>query len=128
MSDKKIKLGEEIVTLPTNATLKLYAELKNIIGKGQITPSNIITMVLNLMQVVEQYENLKGKQKKAAIIDVLNQVIDEQVHTEQYALELKSLVHLILPTVIDAMISIDKKEVEIKVKNGCKKLISCLSL
>jgi len=128
MSDKEIKLGEEIVTLPTNATLKLYAELKNIIGKGQITRSNIITMVLSLMQVVEQYENLKGKQKKAAIIDVLNQLIDEQVPMEQEALELKSLVHLTLPTVIDAMVSIDKKEVEIKVKNGCKKLISCLGL
>lgn len=128
MSDKKIKLGEEIVTLPTNATLKLYAELKNIIGKGEITSSNIITLVLNLMQVVEQYENLKGKQKKAAIIDVLNQLIDEKVLMEQETLKLKSLVHLTLPTVIDAMISIDKKEVEIKVKNGCKKLISCLGL
>ena len=128
MPNKKIKIGEEIVTLPTNATLTLYLELKNIIGKGQINRSNIITMVLSLMQVVEQYENLKGKQKKAAIIDVLNQLIDEQVPMEQEALELKSLVHLTLPTVIDAMVSIDKKEVEIKVKNSCKKLISCLGL
>jgi hypothetical protein len=128
MPNKQIKIGEEIVTLPTNTIFTLYIELKNIIGKGQINRSNIITIVLSLMQVVEQYESLKGKQKKAAIIDVLNQLIDEQVPMEQEALELKSLVYLTLPTVIDAMVSIDKKEVEIKVKNCCKKLISCLGL
>lgn len=128
MSEKEIKLGDETVVLPTEATLKLYQDLKNIVGEGEINPSNIITMVTSLMQLVEQYENLKGKQKKAAIIDVLNQLIDEEVPTEREALQLKSIVHLTLPTVIDVMVSIDKKDVEIKVKKGCKKLMSCFGL
>jgi hypothetical protein len=43
-------------------------------------------------------------------------------------MELKLLVQLTLPTVIDTFVSIDRKKVKIKLQKGCIKLLACFGL
>ena len=64
---------------------KLYIELKKILRSEKegeiatITPENIITIALDLMQVVETYQELKGVEKKQLIINTLKKFIDDEM-------------------------------------------------
>lgn len=112
-------------SLPLTGTERLYGEVKKIIGNQKLNRSNIVVILLSLMQSVENYKNLTGLQKKTLILDTLNNVINDIIDDEQEAMELKLLVQLTLPSVIDTFISIDKKKIAIKIKKGCKSIFSC---
>ena len=83
------------------------------------------------MQVVENVEyNIKGEQKKNLILDVLNNLIDEQIDDKkegnvQGEIDMKLFVKLTLPNIIDTFVSIDNKEVKIKLKNSNRLLACC---
>jgi hypothetical protein len=124
---KELQVGDAKVKFPTNAAERLYEELKKIIGNRKLNSSNVVVVLLSLMQSVEQYEDVRGVQKKALILDALNHLIDDQISNTQEAMEMKLLVQLTLPTVIDTFVSIDKKELQIKLKKGCNKLFACCS-
>jgi Tfp pilus assembly protein PilE len=124
---KKLQVEDVKVEFPTNTAKRLYEELKKIIGNGKITHSNVVTVLLSLMQTVEQYDDVHGVQKKALVLDTLNHLIEDQVSGLQEATEMKLFVRLTLPTVIDTFVSIDKKESQIKLKKGCGKLFACCS-
>jgi len=94
----------------------LYEELKKIVGNGKLTRSNIVVVLLSLMQTVEKYDKMDGPQKKAAVLNVIKHFIDDRIDGKQEAMEMKLLVDLTLPGVIDSFVSLDKKEVQIKVK------------
>lgn len=102
---------------------RLYDELKKIVGEGKLTSSNIVTILISLMQIVENYD-VKGTEKKAIILDVLDHLIDDTMDAEE-AKNLKSLIQFILPSVIDTFISLDKKEIVIKLKKSLSKFFSC---
>lgn len=125
MSNKAKKLGAEEVVYPSEAVERLYEELKKIIGKGNINSSNIVTILISLMQIVEKYQDVSGIQKKAIILKALKLVINDQVTNEEEAKALNLLVEVTLPTVIDTLVSVDKKEIQIKIKKGCSKLLKC---
>ena len=112
-------------SIPLTGTERLYEEVKKIIGNKKLNRSNIVVILLSLMQSVENYKNLTGVQKKTLILDTLNNVINDIIDDEQEAMELKLLVQLTLPSVIDTFISIDKKKIAIKIKKGCKSIFSC---
>lgn len=112
------------ISIPLTGTERLYDEVKKIIGNQKLNRSNIVVILLSLMQSVENYKNLTGVQKKTLILDTLNNVINDIID-EQEAMELKLLVQLTLPSVIDTFISIDKKKIAIKIKKGCKSIFSC---
>ena len=93
----------------------LYAQTEQIIG-GNLTLENMFGVLVNLMQVVEHYKEIKGIQKKQLILLVLNKYINQHIVLEGDALLLKNLVQKSLPMVIDTIVSIDKKELAIKIK------------
>lgn len=125
LNSKEIEIDGININFPTNAAERLYEELKKIIGNGTINRSNAVVILLSLMQVVEKYEDINGEQKKAIIIDALNHLIDDQINNYQEAMEMKLLVKITLPSVIDTFVSIDKKEIQIKIKKNCFKFLSC---
>lgn len=107
---------------------KLYIELKKILRSEKdgeiatITPENIITIALNLMQVVETYRELKGVEKKQLIINTLKKFIDDEMKGKdpEYRLLILSIVNTTLPIAIDAFISIDTKQIQIKITGYLK--------
>ena len=128
MSDlESVSVSSETLQVPSGAVCTLYEQLKQMIGSGKVTSGNVVTVVVNLMQLVDKYPDLSGHQKKGVILHVLNVVIDEQVDDDEQAGQLKLLVQMTLPTVIDTIVSVDKKELQIKVTKGLKKFCSCFS-
>lgn len=121
----ELKVTDVPITFPANAAERLYEEIKNILGRGKITSANMVAVLLSLMQIVENYSDVKGVQKKAIILDALTHIIDDQIDDTQEAMNLKLLVQMTLPSVIDTFVSLDKKEISIKLKKTCSKLFGC---
>lgn len=69
------------------------------------------------MKIVDTFKNISGVDKKKLVILILNKVIDLNIVSNIEEKEmLHSFINNILPNVIDMMISIDKKEISIKLK------------
>ena len=113
------------IPIPVESVNKLYNELSNILKGNKLTTINAISIVISLMKIVETYDNLKGEQKKQIILQVLTMFIEDSVHDDDELNELNSLIEILLPIIIDTVISIDKKEIQIKVKKCWKQLFAC---
>ena len=94
----------------------IYDEVKNLLAGSKLTASNAVTIVVSLMQLIEKYHNLGGSQKKQVILDALNMLIDDNNDNVEDSAQLKILVQVTLPTVIDTIVSVDRKELKIKIK------------
>jgi hypothetical protein len=124
---KKFNMGEESVEFPLHITQNLYKELKDIIGKSEISRSNIVIILISLMQIIERYDKISGIQKKAIIISTLYDFIDDNIEDNEDKVQLKLLVQMTIPSVIDSIISFDKSEVAINIHKKCSSVIfKCL--
>jgi hypothetical protein len=83
---------------------------------GEINALNIFSITVNLMQLVEKYPKMRGPEKKALVILVIQKLIKKYASDE-------ALLSLI-PAFIDQAISIDKGKVTINVDEAAS---SCLS-
>ena len=77
------------------------------------------------MKVVEKYPKLSGLQKKQVVLEAINMLIDDSNDNVEETSHLKLLVQMTLPTVIDLMVSIDHKQVRIKLKKCYNYLLKC---
>lgn len=123
--DIKVQIDNKEIVIPINAAERLYEELKKIIGNRKISRSNIVIILLSLMQVVEKYDDVHGVQKKALILNAINHLIDDQIDDEQETMEMKLLVKLTLPSVIDTFVNIDNKKLQIKLNKTCSNFFTC---
>ena len=113
---KVVKSTDVIVIHSTTATEKLYEELKQILAGAKLNASNLTVILVNLMQILETYPKLTGPQKKEVILAAINMLIDDQNDNVEDAETLKLLVKMTLPNLIDTLVSIDKKQINIKLK------------
>jgi len=102
------KKTEEPVNVIEKCTNDLYKDLENILGDGSLTPINFATTCISLMQNVESFTNLRGLEKKDVILRVFEKYIAEEQPDD--------IVLNIIPSFIDAMISVDRGEISIKIK------------
>ena len=121
---QSVELPQVVLTHPTTAVENLYEELKEILAGAKLNSSNIMVILVNLMQLVEKYPKLKGPQKKEVILATFNMLIDDQNDNVEDAANLKLLVQMTLPSVIDTIVSIDTKQVQIKLKQASKFIFS----
>ena len=98
------------------AVKTLYEQVKNILGGGKLSPSNVVTILVSLMQLIEKYPNLNGLQKKQVVLDAINMLIDDNNDNVEDADQLKLVVQVTLPTVIDTIMSVDSRQLQIKLK------------
>jgi hypothetical protein len=105
----------DVVLTTTNSTVeRLYEEVKRLLHGGKLTPTNVVMIMIDLMQIVDKYTELKGPQKKQVLLSALNMLIDDQNDNVEDVTDLKMLVKMTLPSVIDVIMSIDKKQLKIK--------------
>ena len=102
------------------AVKTLYEEVKNLLADSKLSPSNVVTIVVSLMQLIEKYSELSGLQKKQVVLEALNMLIDDSNDNVEDAAQLKLLVQVTLPTVIDTIVSVDRKQLQIKLKKVYK--------
>ena len=121
---QSVELPQVVLTHSTTAVENLYKQLKEILSGAKLNSSNIMPILVNLMQIIEKYPKLKGSQKKQVILATFNMLIDDQNDNVEDAANLKLLVQMTLPSVIDTIVSIDTKQVQIKVKQAGKFIFS----
>lgn len=120
---KMIKSEDINLILPD----KKYVDgLYNTLSKGDslVTKENITTIVINLMQLVEKYPDLTGEQKKKLVIHVVKNFIKDKTDNEEEEV-LLTFVDIFLPTLIDTLVSVDKKKIVIKLKKTFSSCFPC---
>jgi hypothetical protein len=87
-----------------DALNQLFNYIKSIHG-DKITPSNIILISSELIQIVEKYKNFTGTQKKMLVINTIKKIVNEQVNTPDEKNAINVVIDSTLPNVIDGFIS-----------------------
>lgn len=102
---------------------KLSNNIIDILNDKNITVSNVSSILIENMKIVEQYRSLTGQDKKKLIIEGFYDYIDNNIITENEAIKSKIIIKNLIPNLIDIIIKIDKKE--IKIQNKYKKKLFC---
>lgn len=98
----------------------LYDNLKDSVQSVKLTPLNITAIIVSAMQLVEKIPNLSGKDKKNLVLHVLQRYNNDFPSDNPISMNM-------LPSFIDMAVSLDRKEVTIKIdKQGC--LNCCFAL
>jgi hypothetical protein len=102
--------------------------IKSILGNEKITATNIVIIATSLMNVVEQYKDLTGSQKKMLIIDTIKRVINENTNDVEERMALMVIVDFTLPPLIDTLISAINGNIKFekkKIVSTLKKIFCC---
>lgn len=131
---KANKTGEielKIEVKPENVLIDgvehLYSYMK-IVHTAKITPTNVVVIATELMQIVEKYKELTGPQKKMLVINVIKRVVNNQVDTQEIRTTLNTIIDFTLPIVIDNLVSAMNGEIKFnkeKVQSFFKKYLCC---
>lgn len=101
----------------------LYETVCKMLDIQDFTSSNIFNITFVMMQQIESVKMLTGQQKKLVVLNVLQRYTNEHF-SGQHAQDLTFVINVILPGVIDTVVSIDKNELSIHtLKKSC-----CMSL
>ena len=83
---------------------------------------NIVDLVPQLIKSVEKYKDLKGVEKKQLVIELIKHFIDITDGFGEDAI-IDPILKQLVPSIIDNLIKVDKKELKLK-----KKLPPCLRI
>ena len=111
------------VDIPENYAIdQLYGVMKTL-AKDGVTPRNITGIVLSLMQNIQRVSNMKGSDKKEAVVYVVKKYIETELEDADLKRDLTVFADLTLPPLIDEFIALNNRETRIKVKNCLKDLL-----
>ena len=132
-SDGKLKLNIKKLKRKKTVNVKqiiedLYKQIKQIITDNNYTAeyicTNVVVIVGMLMTAVEQYPELTGMEKKAIVIKIFDKLIDDFTDIfPDMDDNLKGLVQhakIMLPSVIDMLVSVGRNHFQIKAKKCWK--------
>jgi len=83
---------------------ELYRYIKSI-HQNKISPTNIVLIASELIQVVEKYNNLTGAQKKMLVLNVIKKVVNEESSTDEEKIALNIIIDNTLPHIIDGFVN-----------------------
>lgn len=86
-------------------------------SEDKIEAKNVLKFIIYLMQKVEK-QKLDGESKKDIVVTIIKTILNENRNNVQNIDSIENFVNIILPKLIDLIISIDKKEVYIKLENS----------
>lgn len=127
MSDSKPLVQPTDITIDipaSDAIERLYASISQLVKGKKITTGNAMQIALNLMKIVETYPDFNGSQKKSLVLHVLKLFVKETTDGDDEQ-ALLTFIDIFLPTVIDTIISVDKKEIPVKIKKSLKVCFPC---
>lgn len=82
---------------------KSYIELLNILD-DKITTFNLINIITRSMEIVEQYKQLSGMEKKMMVIKIITALIEKHEQDEEIKRNLIDLVNTIGVSAIDTIV------------------------
>ena len=127
---KITEITKKIEVKPENMLIDgiehLYSYIKCV--HEQITPTNIIVIATELIQIVEKYKDLTGPQKKMLVVNVIKKIVNAQTISQETRTVLNTIIEFTLPTVIDNLINAINGNIKFnkeKVQSFFKKYICC---
>lgn len=121
---------KELPVITKRVDIEGKAVIESIVGSfdGDLNVDNIIKLLPRLIQHVDNFKNLSGKEKKNMIISMLNHIVDITDGPGDDDI-LDPVIKRVIPSIIDLVLEVDKGKLKIK-KNGCllniyKKLFGC---
>jgi hypothetical protein len=103
----------------------IYSKIKHWTDGGKkVSVASISILVLEIIQFTEKI-SMHGEKKKKVAMEVIERLIKESDQEDKD--ELLVIVRMIVPDLIDTLISVDKKEMIIKTKKKLESCFMCLS-
>ena len=103
---------------------KLYEAVKEIVSEETLTVENIVTVVVQVMTLVEKYPNMKGAEKKNLVLHTLKLFAENEITEEETRNQVSLLLDFTVPILIDTLVEVDRGEVKIRIPKSC----GCLNL
>lgn len=105
----------------------LYFAVKSRIKEGEITVGNFFDLVVMTMEQVERFRELGGSEKKALVVRVVNQVVEDMVAVNIENDFLRIVVSNFLDQLIETLITVDGGAMHINMdkKKLVRKLMPC---
>lgn len=125
--EEKLTLKEVDISLlqvPIQTMDEIYTMFLQAIKGNTISVETIVLLSTSLMQIVEKYPSLPGNQKKALVIHLLRRAVNEHVPLEKRS-TVVLFINTFLPSVIDTIVSVDRKDISVAIKKGFKSCFSC---
>ena len=98
--------------------------LYNSVCCNKITVQNMVSYIIYLMQLADQFTDIQNTDKKKCVLFVLNKFIDINITYENEKQIMHTFVNEMVPELIDTLVSIDNSEIIINLKNKAE---SCLT-
>lgn len=93
----------------------------------EINISNVIPSCIKLMMILEEeLSDMNGYERKDVLLYALEEFIIKTLPDEQHY-EILNMVHLALPSMIDCIIAIDRRDLLISLKTRRPGLLDCFS-
>ena len=104
----------------------LYDYIRSIVDKTQIDNNNVIQVIVSLIQKVDSYKKLSGEVKKNIVLKTVKQFCNDNIpnNTDQ-KVSIILFIDMFLPSIIDVLVSIDKRELILKISKGLKGCLPC---
>lgn len=90
---------------------KLFIQLKA--KHAYIDNINIFEILLDGMKMIERYKNVDGNMKQIYVIDCIRKFVQEMTNDKERE-TLMFIVDYVLPHIVDVVIAIANKEIDIK--------------
>lgn len=115
------------ITLMNVHSERLYKSLEDIITNNDLSLGNITDIVVSLMIIVDRYPELKGSEKKRLILQVLEKYVMEHIPTDTGTQkDLVFFIRMVLPSTIDVIIQVDKRETIVKEILKKRSFVGCM--
>lgn len=103
--------------------INVFEQIKRKIKQGIVDLDDYMSIVMNVMQIVESYRSLSGADKKVVVIKVVLDLVGEA----NIEIMKQILTRTTISNLIEVIIKVAKGEIDFKKKvKGCKnKLTSC---
>ena len=89
-----------------------------------VDPINITPLCVKLMKMISSYTDISGKDKKHIVLQTIKRIVNETVpEANRYFID--PIIDATLPIIIDTLISVDKREIQFKLKQCCKWFSCC---
>lgn len=97
---------------------ELYDSVKGLLAE-ELNTTKVIGLVTRLMQSVDTYTNVSGKEKKEVILEVIDRIINDL--PDGTSKDVLKTARPMIPDIIDTIISVDKRELKIRAKKMWKR-------
>lgn len=89
---------------------------------GNVTPSGIVDLTIEIMKVLATFHDLPGREKKAVLLRVLKDLINETTdnHNNEAVRITGDILEFVVPTLVDRLVSVENGQLAInKNVTGC---------